>query len=133
MHSDLLRHPLLRSAFAIAAAIWLLGGAAEHAWHAAVTLDTAHGSVSSASAALAVNADHAQCDSGLSLSCPVSAGVVDLPRWDAAFVTLGVLAAVAMAGGRFGLICQSRRGPPRGPAMLISGSDLLTRFCLVRR
>lgn len=54
MHSDLLKLPLLRSAIAIVAALWLLGGAAEHAWHAAITADGAQQSGSSSSGALAV-------------------------------------------------------------------------------
>lgn len=133
VRNDLLRQPLLRSAIAIVAAIWLLGGAAEHAWHAAVSLDAAHGSVSLASSPLAVNADHAQCDSGLSPSCPESAALVDLPRWDTAFLALGILAAAVAVVCCFDRMRQTRRGPPRGSAMPITGQDLLTRFCLARR
>lgn len=86
MHSDLLKLPLLRSAIAIIAALWLLGGAAEHAWHAAATVDAAQQSGSSSSGALAVDGDHAQCDSGLSHSCLVATAVADVPRWDDAFL-----------------------------------------------
>lgn len=132
VHSDLLKLPLLRWAIAIVAALWLLGGAAEHAWHTAVTVEAAQQSGSSSSGALAVNADHARCDSG-SPSCLVAMAVVDVPRWDDAFWTYAGLAAVAAIGCRFDLTRQTKRGPPRGPATPVAGQDLLTRFCLARR
>lgn len=133
MSRDLLRQPLLRSAIAIVAAIWLLGGAAEHAWHAATSLDQAHGAVASASGPLAVNADHAQCESGLSPSCPGSVAVVDLPRWDIGFLVLGLSAAAVVLVCCLDRMRQTKRGPPRGSPMPITGQDLLTRFCLARR
>ena len=133
MRSDLGRQSVLRWAIAIVAAIWLLGGAAEHVWHAAVTVDSAHGSVSSAGGAVAVNADHTLCDCGLSPSCLVSVAGVDLPRWNMAFGFLAVLAAVAAVGCCLDRTQPSRRGPPRGPATPVTCQDLLTRFCLARR
>lgn len=133
MRSGLLGQSLLRSAIAIVAALWLLGGAVEHAWHAAVSLDGAHGSVSSSSGALAVSGDHAQCDSGLSPSCLVSTAAVDLPRWDTALLAFAVVATVATVGWRFDRVRQTRRGPPRGPATPITGRELLRRLCLARR
>ncbi|AXO23163.1 hypothetical protein BB737_06025 [Mycobacterium avium subsp. hominissuis] len=133
MHSDLLKLPLLRSAIAIVAALWLLGGAAEHAWHAAITADGAQQSGSSSSGALAVNGDHAQCDSGLSHSCLVATAVADVPRCDDAFLVYAGLAAVAVVGYCCVWARQAKRGPPRGPATPVAGQDLLTRFCLARR
>lgn len=130
---DLLHHPLLRSAIAVVAVLWLLGGAVEHSRHAAVSLDGAHGLIASASGALAVNGDHVQGDCGLSLSCPELAAVVVLPQWDTAFLALGMLGAAAAVVCWSNRTRETRRGPPRGSFMAITGQDLLTRFCLARR
>jgi hypothetical protein len=136
VRTNLLRRPLLGWAIAIAAAVWLLGGTATHAWHAAITVDSAHGWASAASGPLAVNADHTHCGTGLSPWCPESAAVADLSRSASPLLILGVLGAVATSSvSRFGLdrAQQTLRGPPRGPAIPITGHDLLTRLCLARR
>lgn len=133
MRSDLLKLPLLRSAIAIIAALWLLGGAAEHAWHAAIGVDAAQQSSSSSNGARAVNGDHAQCDSGSSPSCLVATAVADVPRWDDGFLTYAGVAALVAVGCCFNWTRRTKRGPPRGPAISVAGKDLLTRFCLARR
>lgn len=130
--TDVTKQPFARWIVAIVAVVWLLGGNAEHVWRVGVPLDLAHGSITSSGGPLAVNADHTQCDAGLSAPCPEATAVVSLPRTVANFLTLGVFVTVAAAVSYLASLTVER-GPPRGSARVVSGQDLLTWFCLARR
>lgn len=132
MRSDLTRQRLVRWASAVVAAVWLLGGNAEHVWHVAGLIDPGHPSITSASGPLAVNADHTNCDRGSPRSCPEAGTAVDVPRAASDFLVVGVFAA-AVAVGFWFASSQLRRGPPRGAALVLTGQDILKQFCLARR
>ncbi|ORW07844.1 hypothetical protein AWC14_23780 [Mycobacterium kyorinense] len=88
----------------------------------------------SASEQLAVHADHAYLGDGSSHACPEQFATAVLPRSATALATLGaVVAVVAVMGWAAPLMVSAGRGPPRAPASVVTGHDLLTRFCLARR
>lgn len=83
-----------------------------------------------------LSVDHLHVGKGLAGDHPERFTAAVLPRSGAvvaALIALGVVAAVAVTGGlaRFGV--PAGRGPPRAPALSVTGQDVLTRFCLSRR
>jgi lipoprotein LpqS len=132
--TDVRRQPLLRSVIAIAAAVWLLvagcGGALE--WSVRSAPDGAHTVLTSPGGAFAVNADHAHSAQGSPLACQELFATAVLPGWAPPLPTLG-LGAGAGASSFADLMPKAGRGPRGEPAAVLTGQELLTRFCVARR
>ncbi|ORW11066.1 hypothetical protein AWC14_19310 [Mycobacterium kyorinense] len=90
--------------------------------------------LASVSEELGVHADHAYLGDGSSHACPDQFATVVLPRSATALAALGVVMAVAAVTGWLApLIVSAGPGPPGRSANVLTGHDLLTRFCLARR
>ncbi|KZS68183.1 hypothetical protein A4G28_26880 [Mycobacterium ostraviense] len=86
--------------------------------------------------AFAVTADQPQLVQGLPIckSSKVSAIAAQPQSAVTALVVMGiVLAALAGKGWLTHLVGPAGRSPPRAPATVLTGQDLLNRFCLARR
>lgn len=135
MFSDAPQRRLLRSAIAIAATVWLLiagiSGDIDRSAHSAP--DLAHTALTSPGGGSAVNADHTHVEHGSSLTCLELLASAVLPALASMLVALGLLAAVATVAGLFAdHVLQPGRSPPRALAAVITGRDLLTRYCVAR-
>jgi hypothetical protein len=124
-------------AIAVAVAMWVLviGGHSELRSQSGA-FHPAHALVSSLGREFAVNAEHPHLSNGSSAAHhheAFASGV--LPDSPATVVAaLGVVvAAVAAVGLLWQQVMLAGRGPPRGPAAVLTGQGLLTRFCLSRR
>jgi hypothetical protein len=96
----------------------------------------AHALVASLGGEFTVDVDHPHVGKGSSGDHHEQFTTAVLPRSGAvvaALIALSAVAAVALTGGlaRFGV--PAGRGPPRAPALSVTGQDVLTRFCLSRR
>ena len=136
MLSDAPGQRLLRLAIAIAATVWLLiagtSGDIDRFAHSAP--DLAHTALTSLTGGSAVNADHTHVEHGSSLTCLELLASAVLPPLASTLVALGLLAAVAtLAGLLVDRVVRSGRSPPRAVAAVITGRDVLTRFCVARR
>lgn len=93
-----------------------------------------HALLSSVGGESAVNTDHAHLVDGSLTECHDLFATAVLPRPANTLIGLAVVAAmVAVTAGLPDLVVSAGRGPPGliGPAL--TGRDLLTRFCLLRR
>ncbi|OBJ90345.1 hypothetical protein A5640_02970 [Mycobacterium asiaticum] len=95
----------------------------------------AHVLVSSLGGEFTVTADHAHVGNPSSAAHHEAFAVAVLPNTPAPSVAaLAVVVAAVAAVGFFGQqVRLSGRSPPRGLAAVLTGQDLLTRFCLSRR
>lgn len=93
-----------------------------------------HALLSSVGAEFAINVDHPHLVSGaLTARHDVSASAV-LLRTPTILVEFGVAAAmVAFVAGLSGDAAMSGRSPPNAAPPALTGRDLVTRFCLIRR
>jgi len=84
---------------------------------------------------LTVGVDQPYVDNGPSKACRTGFADAVLPQSLAtAIAALGVVAAVVAAAGWLApRAAPAGRDPPWGPAIFLTGQDLLTRFCLARR
>ncbi|MES3638929.1 hypothetical protein Q9Q76_17700 [Mycobacterium intracellulare] len=134
--------PRLRYVVAVGAAAWLamwgvLIGAHSIMGHSQSSLaHPAHALVASLGGEFTVDVDHPHVSKGSAGGHHEQFTTAVLPRSGAvaaALIALGAVAAVALTGGlaRFGV--PAGRGPPRAPALSVTGQDVLTRFCLSRR
>ena len=130
-------HPV-RSVFVVAAVMWGLvavgahGGLLSEHHHAA---HPAHSLLTSVGAEFAVDVGHTHLADGSGSSHhPEHFASAVLPRSATALAALGVVVAVlAVIGVLGGCVVSAGRGPPSGLALVITGRDRLTRFCLARR
>lgn len=93
-----------------------------------------HALLSSVGAEFAINVDHPHLVNGALTAChDVSASAV-LPRTPTILMEIGVAAAmVAIVAGVSGDATTSGRSPPNAAPPALTGRDLLTRLCLIRR
>ncbi|WP_186273488.1 hypothetical protein [Mycobacterium kubicae] len=132
--------PRLRVVVAVMAAVWLAGwllviGAHHATGHSDSPVQPAQVSLMSSHGGFAATMDLPHFDKGSSAH-PERLMTAVMPRSATALdalVVLGVVAAVAVGGWLAGLGVPAGRGPPRGPAVFLTGQDVLTRFCLSRR
>jgi lipoprotein LpqS len=95
---------------------------------------TTHALFSSLGSEFTVNAEHAHLVDGSSTACHESVTTAVLPRSGTASVARGaVMAVVAITGWLAQPPVAAGRGPPRVLGTALTGQDLLTRFCRVRR
>jgi len=95
---------------------------------------TPHASLSSLGSELTVNPEHAHLVDGSSTACHESVTTAVIPRSGTASVARGaVMAVVAITGWFAQPPVVAGRGPPRALGTALTGQDLLTRFCRVRR
>lgn len=128
--------PRLRFFVAVAAAVWVLAIFAhgEDGWCRPLASDSPRPVLSSLAAEFSVNADHAHLADGTSPACDESLAAAVLPQSATTLVALGlVFAVVAVMGWLAQPAVLSGRGPPRALGAVLTGQDLLTRFCLSRR
>lgn len=140
------RLPRLRYVVAVGAAAWLaawvLIGAHSVMGHSQSSVSQssmsqpARALVASLGGEFTVDVDHPHVGKGSSGDHHEQFTTAVLPRSGAvvaALIALSAVAAVALTGGlaRFGV--PAGRGPPRAPALSVTGQDVLTRFCLSRR
>lgn len=131
----------LRAFVAIAAAVWLVLGAlgCGLVHFAPLAFDPPQTSVTSpdggtGTGGSSAQANHASLYRGLAAKCSKVFGAMPVPGPVTALVELGfAVAVVAVAGSRVKLVVPVGRAPPRAAAMVFSGQDLLTRFCIARR
>ncbi|KKC05797.1 hypothetical protein AWC17_26585 [Mycobacterium nebraskense] len=128
--------PRWRSVIAVAAVVLLtlLVG------HSALLHSKSHAShhphalVSSLGGEFTVSANHAHLADGSLTACHDVFAAPVVTRSATTLLELGVVAAiVAAAAALTTLVAPVGRGPPRALAPVLSGQDLLTRFCLSRR
>lgn len=126
----------LRTVTAVVAALWLLAGAASCflVCPERSASNPAHAVLTSRDGEFAVHADHARVECGQSPACPQALATTLLPRSATALVALWTAVAMAtVAGSLARWVAPTRRGPPGGLPLVLTGQDLLTRFCLARR
>ncbi|GLV09174.1 hypothetical protein AWC17_19515 [Mycobacterium nebraskense] len=131
--------PRLRCVVAVCLAVWgvLIGADSVIMNSQALAVHPAP-AVSSASGGgqPALSVDHPHLGKGSPSEHPEQFTTAVLPRSGAAvamLIVLGVVAAVAVAGGLGLLGVPAGRGPPGAPAFALTGQEVLTRFCLSRR
>jgi len=93
-----------------------------------------HPLASSVGGEFAVDVDHAHLVNGSVTECHDVFATAVLPRSATALVELGVVAAViAVTVVLANLVVPAGRGRRECLPLLLTGRDLLTRFCLARR
>ncbi|WP_244232281.1 hypothetical protein [Mycobacterium innocens] len=93
-----------------------------------------HVLLSSVGGEFAVNIDHAHLFDGSLSECHNVFATAAVPRSATTLVERGVVSAVvAITAALANLVVSAGRGPPKGPLTILTGQDLLTRFCLARR
>lgn len=131
--------PWLRSMIVVAAVVWALVAVGAHGALMSAEHHSAHAAhplLTSLGAEFAVNVDHAHLVGGSAASHhPEQFASAVLPNLPAlSLAALGVVVAVlALAAMPDGLVLPAGRGPPGGLALVVTGRDRLTRFCLARR
>lgn len=122
------------AAVVAAVAVWILVLGHAEVRHEPAVSHPAHTLVSSLGGEFTINANHAHIENpsathhetfmtGVLPNAPVNA-----------VAALSVVAAAVVAVGLFGQhLISGGRGPPRGLAAVLTGQDLLTRFCSSRR
>ena len=91
-------------------------------------------SISSLGDDLGVNAKQAPLPSRPSAACNHVFATASLPPATTDLIAFGAATAVVAITGLLALlVVPAGRGPPRGLASVLTGQDLLTRFCLSRR
>lgn len=81
-----------------------------------------------------VHGDNASLGDGAPHGCPQQVATAVPPRSATELAVLGVVVTVAAVTGWIApLIVSAGRGPTVTPAIVLTGQDLLTRFCLSRR
>lgn len=126
----------LRSVVALAACLWLFaGGLAEFDHLKRVGQGDGErisaSVVGAASAVLRAEAAHAAVVCGSMCSRTVAAAVLPRSAPDLAVSAMAVVVVAAVRAGE-GAIAAGR-GPPGRRALVLTGRDLLTRLCLLRR
>jgi len=125
----------LRSAIALTVAVWalLIGSEAALPWSQGPDDHGPHAVATALADEFAVVVDHPHVQQSVVLS-PDTFVTAVLPRVATVLVALGLAVAVAAAwmyGGHG--IWATIRAPPGGLAPIVSGRDLLARFCISRR
>jgi hypothetical protein len=127
----------LRSAAALAVALWVVLIAAQ--WElplsdASAAHPHAAGAQSAHSVEWAVITDHAHVQDGSTPAVPQTIAAAVLPRASIGLIALGLIAAViVLAGSCARGVLATVRGPPRALVTVLSGQQVLTRFCIARR
>lgn len=92
-----------------------------------------HPLVSSVGGEFAVNADHAHLVNDSTTRCHEVIAAAVLSRAANPLVNLGTVSAAAVTAAVVSLAVAVGRGPPRVHGLVLTGQELLTRFCLARR
>jgi hypothetical protein len=126
----------LRSVVAIVVVVWVIVGVAGCCQTRSEPTEStsAQALFTSPSSEFAVNADHATADCAVSQACPQAFAPAVLPPSATALIALmtAVVAAVVI-GSVAHCAALVRRAPPRDVLVVLSGQDVLMRFCLARR
>lgn len=127
----------------VAALVWALVGvgahggllsAERHAVHAVHAVHAGHPLLASWGAEFAVSAHHAHMVDGSAHSHhPEQFATAVLPRSATTLAALAVVVTVVAALVILDCFVPGGRGPPPALAPVVTGQDLLTRFCLARR
>jgi len=125
----------VQSAVALAVASWVLVIAADLGvtWSDAPTTHGPHPVASAPGAEFAAILEHPHMQDDSAQAMPdILAGAV-VPRAATVLLALGLLAAVAVLASSFGRSAMAAmRDPPCTPLSVLSGRQLLTRFCIAR-
>jgi hypothetical protein len=131
-----LRSVIVMAAIATAAAMWVLviGGHSELRSESPVS-HPPHALLTSLGSEFTVNIAHPHLVNDTSTAHHEAFATAVLPESPTtAMAALGVVVAVvAVTGWLAQRVVLAGRGPPRGLASVLTGQDLLTRFCLSRR
>lgn len=92
-----------------------------------------HPLASSIGGEFAVNADHAHLVNDSTTRCHVVLAAAVLSRAATPLVDLGTVSAAAVTAAVVSLAVAVGRDPPRVHGLVLTGQELLTRFCLARR
>lgn len=122
------------AAVVAAVAVWILVLGHAEVRHEPAASHPAHALVSSLGGEFRISGNHAHIEnpSAAHHEALMTGVLPSAPVYTAA--TLCVVVAAVGAVGLFGRhLISGGRGPPRGLAAILTGQDLLTRFCLARR
>jgi lipoprotein LpqS len=127
----------LRSAIAIMVTVWMFVGVAGCCYlvrSEGSELSPAQAFSTSLTSEFALNADHASVDCAASPACPQAFAMAALPPSATALVALAIAVVVAtVVGSVANRVAPTRRAPPSGVLVALTGQDVLTRLCLARR
>ncbi|MDZ4232732.1 MAG: hypothetical protein U1C73_02985 [Dietzia sp.] len=126
----------LHCAIALAIVCWVLAVTAESGVMSSDTPapHSAHAVASAPGAEFAVIAEHPHVYDGSALASPETVAAAVPPRGTTMLVALAVIAAICvLAGCRARDLLAAVRGPPGAAAVILTGQQILTRFCIARR
>ncbi|MCV7078955.1 hypothetical protein H7I94_27520 [Mycobacterium szulgai] len=123
-----------RAAMVAVALAWVVAVVAAQCWlpqiHRHAT-HSAHPLVTSVGKEFAVNTNHAHLTDNP--SCPKQFATAALPRPAAETESAGAVVTATASSVFAHLIVPAGRGPPAALSSILTGRELLTRFCLARR
>jgi amino acid transporter len=103
-------------------------------WSDTPTAHPPHALAAAPGSEFAVFADHEHIRDGSTPTAPDTFTAAVLPRLTPVLVALALIAAVVVLAGSCGrAILAAGRGPPRALATVLTGQQILARFCISRR